>query len=647
MVGTSLAREPHVALRKTVRRRSSLPQPVVTTGGKLAYIGIMRARPPDSVRWLAAALWLALGGCVAASASESSGTRGAPLDGAGAGGGPIAGASGESGGATTGGSESEYRVTVHATQTSLCPGQCAELTAEAEQGHAPYRYDWSGNVGHGPGPHTVCPEGTTSYSVTASDTAIEAEELGRASRSVSGSIVIEVQDDEGGSCAMDGGAPVDPEGRELCSISIPYEDESGYPVLTTWGEGQSLTTDAEGNLYLAGTYTAAIDLGDGFNELETTPSVFIAKYSAGCELLWHKHFTVFPHAVRFNSVALSPSGELIATGWVLGQVSFDAITIGDPGISGFVQGLLVGFDPSDGHALWARTAGSESDGTGFYNLSIDSAGDLIVDGWAGPKLSIGGVELANERSGALIAKLSAAGEYRFAQVFEGSETYLHHALGPDDVIAVSSLSRENSVVYAGQVVGSPGLWRHYVAVLDRNGALLASRDPDPQLTEINSSIGIGAVHFDSHGDFWVEHGDYVLESSGVAVPERLSKLDVKGSVLSTFDVSPPGYQKIPFSQGTFALDSRDDIIHTDQIDNPTDSAADAGIRAEGKDPSDVIVQKLDPSGALLWRHVFDSDVFERAWGLTIATDDTIWVGHGTDDDVDPWRGTLRITKLAP
>jgi len=584
-----------------------------------------------------------------ASPSESSGSTGTGL-GAGANGGPIAGVSGGDGRGIAGQSgpgPTEYRVTGHATQTILCAGQCTELSAEAENGHAPYTYVWDNDLGSGPDPHTVCPTVTTTYSVTASDSAVSGEEFGRASRSTSGSIEIQVADSN--TCSLDGGTPGEqPEGRELCSIAIPYEDENGYPVLTTWGDGQSLTTDAEGNLYLAGTYAAAIDLGDGFNGVETTPSAFIAKYSADCQLLWHRHFTVTPHSIRFNSVALSPTGELVVAGWLLGQVVFDQITVGDPGIEGFVGALIVSFDPSDGRALWASRGGSDIDGTGLYNLAFDSTGDIVVDGWAGAYLTIGGHELNNESSGALIAKLSSTGEYRFAQVFQGSEPYLHSAVGPDDIIAVSGLSRENTVRYGTEVVlDVPGGWHRYLALLDSSGVLLGSRDLDADLTELNTSIGIGAVRFDSHGDILVGQGDYVLESNGVAIPGRISKLDTQRELLWTIDVSPPGYQMIPFSQGSFALDSFDDIIHTDLIDNTTDSGEDAGIRAENKEPNDVIVQKLDPSGALIWSHLLPTDVFENTWGLAIAADDSIWVGHGEDNDADPYRGTLRITKLAP
>jgi hypothetical protein len=445
----------------------------------------------------------------------------------------------------------------------------------------------------------------------------------------------------------DAGAPAEPGAREQCSIALPYEDELGYPILTSLAYGNALATDAAGNLYFAGTYTASLDLGDGPNEVLLTPSVFIAKYDAACKLLWSRRFNVDGHSVCFNAIAVGPNGQLVAGGWLLGSVMFDQQHV-QIGPDGFVGTLLVGFDANDGTAQWAQASGSEFDGSGLYQVAFDHAGDIVIGGWAAAYVTIGGHPQANAQSGALIGKVSSTGEYRFAQITVGSESYARSAISPTGTIAVSSLGRENVVSYGGEVLlDVPGAWHRYVALLDPSGVLLWSRDLDVDRPELTTDIGVGSIRFDSTGNLLAEVGDYVLPSSGITVPDRISKLDAQGAVLWTRDASPPGYQNDPFSRGSFALDSLDNIIQTDLIHNTTDSGGDAGIRAENKEPSDFVVQKLSPDGALLWQHVLDTDVFEMAWGLAIGPDDSIWVGHGEDADADPHSGTLRITKLAP
>lgn len=605
----------------------------------------MPALRSNARTWLVPAL-ACLSACVASPLEESSSLRGAGAGGseAGANGAAAAGPGGESGAAGSGGLVAGgYRVTLHAAATSLCPGQCTEISAEAEHGREPYAYAWAGDVGDGPGPHRVCPRETTTYTVSATDTRIENEEFSQPSQSASASLAIQVS--KGGECTLDGGAPID---RVSCSIELPYADIDGSPLLASLANGSSLATGAAGELYFAGTYTAQIDLGDGLNEDILTRAVFVAKYDAGCNLAWARRFVMDgPYNVTFNSIAVGPNGQLVAGGWLLGTVQFDehaAVITGD-GPTGLV---LVSFDAEDGAVQWARADHTTFDGGGgTYQVAFDSAGDIVLSGWGSRTQTVDGYPVANNFNGPFIAKLSPDGsQYRFSDVMGGAELLARIAVAADGRIAMSTLSRENVVSYRGTALEYGGLWHRNLALLDSEGALLWNRDLDADLNEFNSEVGIGAIAFDGAGEVIVEHGDYVLES-GLAVAKRLTKHDAMGTVLWSQEVSPPGWQKVPFNQGTFRLDPHDNIVLTDQIDNTIDSGDDAGLRAENKSPSDIIVRKLAPDGVQLWQHVFDTDVFEMVWGLAIGPDDSIWVGHGRDADANPYSGSLRITKLAP
>ena len=102
-----------------------------------------------------------------------------------------------------GGDDGPYRVTIDAARTTVCADECVELTARAENGHAPYSYAWADELGEGAGPHQACPEQTTTYSVVVEDTGFEDEEFGRPSKEVGASIEIRVDE----ACeAPDGGS---------------------------------------------------------------------------------------------------------------------------------------------------------------------------------------------------------------------------------------------------------------------------------------------------------------------------------------------------------------------------------------------------------------------------------------------------------
>lgn len=52
---------------------------------------------------------------------------------------------------------------------TICSGNCAALTATASGGTGPYTYTWSPNIGAGAGPHNICPNVTTIYTITIAD----------------------------------------------------------------------------------------------------------------------------------------------------------------------------------------------------------------------------------------------------------------------------------------------------------------------------------------------------------------------------------------------------------------------------------------------------------------------------------------------
>jgi len=58
---------------------------------------------------------------------------------------------------------------VNVLSPTICSGNCALLTATASGGTGPYTYTWSPNIGAGAGPHNICPNVTTIYTISITD----------------------------------------------------------------------------------------------------------------------------------------------------------------------------------------------------------------------------------------------------------------------------------------------------------------------------------------------------------------------------------------------------------------------------------------------------------------------------------------------
>ena len=130
-------------------------------------------------------------------------------------------------------------------------------------------------------------------------------------------------------------------------------------------QGQSVVTDADGNVYLAGLFEGTVDFdpGPGTYELSSqgATDTVVAKYSPGGALLWATSFggTNYVHG---TSVAVAPGGDLLVAGEFTETATFRAGKgkTTHTAAGGF-DSFLVRIDAA-GELVWAKTfGGSEND----------------------------------------------------------------------------------------------------------------------------------------------------------------------------------------------------------------------------------------------------------------------------------------------
>lgn len=92
--------------------------------------------------------------------------------------------------------DSEGCIDVTAPGGSICSGDCFQLLAIADGGFEPYTYTWSNGLPAGPGPIEVCPEATTTYTLTVTDAS---------GTTVTVPVTVEVNDENCLSVTADGG----------------------------------------------------------------------------------------------------------------------------------------------------------------------------------------------------------------------------------------------------------------------------------------------------------------------------------------------------------------------------------------------------------------------------------------------------------
>jgi len=119
------------------------------------------------------------------------------------------------------------QIEIQLDSTQLCPGECVDIAVNTSGGNPPYAFSWDHGLPSTQGPHRVCPEVNTSYTVTVWDTGFDTGEYAIPTERVRGSTTITVRDDCSPTGSLDAGVDSNPPSPDV-SEQIDA-DVSGIP----------------------------------------------------------------------------------------------------------------------------------------------------------------------------------------------------------------------------------------------------------------------------------------------------------------------------------------------------------------------------------------------------------------------------------
>ena len=137
----------------------------------------------------------------------------------------------------------------------------------------------------------------------------------------------------------------------------------------------AVTTDAAGNVYVAGQLTAPIDLGGGALSVFGMSDVYVAKFDSSGKHLWSKSFGG-TGTESIKGLRVDRSGKLWAAGSFRNSVDFGG---GALNAAGFSDVFLLALGTADGAYLSAYRYGGAND-ENVIALAIDSTGAPILTG---------------------------------------------------------------------------------------------------------------------------------------------------------------------------------------------------------------------------------------------------------------------------
>lgn len=145
----------------------------------------------------------------------------------------------------------------------------------------------------------------------------------------------------------------------------------------------AIDTDADGNVYVCGSFKSTVDFDPGVNETNITSAgnydAFVQKLNADGELIWIKTFGGSQKDAAVD-MQLDANGNIYITGYFSKTVDFDPGTGVANSITNGATDIFLQKLDTDGNFEWVKTWGGSSTDEGAA-LAIDNTGNVYFTGF--------------------------------------------------------------------------------------------------------------------------------------------------------------------------------------------------------------------------------------------------------------------------
>lgn len=360
-------------------------------------------------------------------------------------------------------------------------------------------------------------------------------------------------------------------------------------------QAYSINTDAAGNIYTIGTFTASGDYDPGPGTVNLickgNRDVFIQKMDAAGNFLWARSLGDLGNDEGW-SCSVDALGNVYTVGHFSGTVDFDPGPDSTKFTSAGNMDVFIQKMDAAGNFVWAKSIGGVGNEEA-YAVCIDGAGNVYLTGYFASTVDFDPGPATNNITGPgnsdiYVLKLDASGNFLWARVFGGTNNEVPKAICTDN---------------AGNVYTT--------------GSFKATGDYDPgpgtALLGLISVEDIFVQKMDSAGNFqWARaFGGFYIDNAFSIKTDAAGNVYTMGSYNNTVDFDP--------------------------------GAGITNLYSEGSE--DVFVQKMDAAGNFLWAQSLGGGGQDHGRSICVdAAGDIYTTGFfATVADFDPGAGTFNLT----
>ncbi|WP_437966262.1 SBBP repeat-containing protein [Sorangium sp. So ce260] len=384
--------------------------------------------------------------------------------------------------------------------------------------------------------------------------------------------------------------------------------------------------DAQGNIYIGGTFSGTINLGGDTLVSIGTADVYVASFDATGAHRWSARFGG-SGAETLNGLALTPDGKLVIGGTFYGSFTFGGATLSSVNALDSFLATLGG----DGTPGWARQIGDSADQT-LRSIAVDKAGNIVIAGYFSGALLCSAPPVpvcANSEGGTdiFVRKYDPLGAVLWTRIYGDTSNQFATSVAVDGESNVFITGRYNGTLAVGpRQVRNTGLGPNlFVLKLDSSGNSVWLSDYGDTASQAGTGIAVapsGAV---------LVTGTYVGELD--FGPEQSLRANDAPTAF-VVSLAPDG---APAWARSFAGDGAQEgtAIIADAAGNVVVAGAAQGVIALGDEPLtngggfDAFVAKLDPQGKTLWGKVLGAAGNQKSNAAAISPETGAVVLCGT------------------
>ncbi|OFY71907.1 MAG: hypothetical protein A3G23_05130 [Bacteroidetes bacterium RIFCSPLOWO2_12_FULL_37_12] len=238
-------------------------------------------------------------------------------------------------------------------------------------------------------------------------------------------------------------------------------------------QGKGVAVDASGNIYVTGNFTTTITI-DGTVTLTNfgLNDAFLAKYNSNGIIQWAKAMGGSTDADFGESVAVSPSGDVVVTGYFTSTATFGTTQLTTYG----QQDIFIAKYQSDGTFSWAKKAGSPSGDQGL-DIACDFNNNIFITGVFSGTVKFDAISVT--ASGAVgfdvfLAKYNNAGDAIWAKkgISQSGAYEYGYGVAADrsgNIIICGYFKGGSSLSFGTTTLTNSGQWDAFVAKFDNDG----------------------------------------------------------------------------------------------------------------------------------------------------------------------------------